>query len=41
MTNESIVLIVEDDPNLRRILEIKLRKNGYQTFTHGEFVLIA
>jgi len=33
MTNESIVLIVEDDPNLRRILEIKLRKNGYQTFT--------
>ena len=33
MANKSIVLIVEDDPSLRRILEIKFRKKGYQIFT--------
>ena len=38
MTDKSIVLIVEDDPSLRRILEIKLRKNGFQIFTAGDGV---
>jgi len=33
MANNSIVLIVENDPSLRRILEIKFRNKGYQVHT--------
>ncbi len=33
MANKSIVLIVEDDPTFRRILEFKFRKKGYQIFS--------
>ena len=33
MANNSIVLIVEDDPSLRRILEIKFRNKGYQVYS--------
>ena len=33
MANNNIVLIVEDDPSLRRILEIKLGNKGYQVYS--------
>jgi DNA-binding response OmpR family regulator len=33
MANNSIVLIVEDDASLRRILEIKFRNKGYQVYS--------
>ncbi|MBC8431594.1 MAG: response regulator [Desulfobacterales bacterium] len=33
MANNSIVLIVENDPSLRRILKIKFRNKGYQVYS--------
>ena len=32
MTEKKIVLIVEDDPGIRRILELKFRIKGYQVY---------
>jgi len=36
MINKSTVLIVEDDRILRRILETKIRNNGYQVYSSGD-----